>query len=184
METLDIPNQQTLYYVELIPAKSSEYVAPEALRIIRRINNIHKCKAVYRLHADRARELTGEKARDTFEALGITVTSTANYDSNANGRVERAVLFFQERVRTLLSTTIRSEKLQDQLKKLWTFAAQHVGEVHIRSLCGMPPCKYEFGQRILARVHKTRIKAGTPIACSSVFGVCTECYEWILCYKK
>ena len=97
LETLVIPKQQTLYYVEAIPAKGCEYVSAAVLRIINRINNIHKCKAVYRLHADRARELTGEKARDTFEALGISVTSTANYDSNANGRAERAVLFFSRK---------------------------------------------------------------------------------------
>ena len=33
-----------------------------------------------------------------FENRGITVTSTAGYDSNANGRAERAVLYFTEKV--------------------------------------------------------------------------------------
>ena len=74
---------QTLYFVEVVATRSTENVAPAVLRIINRINNLHKVKAVYRLHADRARELSGEKAWDMFEQVGVTVTSTANYDSNA-----------------------------------------------------------------------------------------------------
>ena len=119
---------------------------------------MHKVKAVYRLHSDRARELSGEKARDIFEQVGVTVMSTENYDSNANGRAERAVLFFQEKARTLLSSRIRSEQFQAQLKTLWTFAVQHVGELHINEMLKRPPCKFEFGQRILARVAKPESK--------------------------
>ena len=57
---------------------------------------MHKCKAVYRLHADRARELTGVKARAIHEQMGISVTTTANYDSDANGRAGRAMSFFKK----------------------------------------------------------------------------------------
>ena len=96
METTVSQKGQTLYFVEVVSSKETKNTSPAILRIISRINNLHKCKAVYRLHADRARELTGEAARNTFEEIGVTVTSTANYDSNANGRAERAVLFFQE----------------------------------------------------------------------------------------
>ena len=110
LETSTESNAQTLYFVEVLPAKSD---APTAvLRIVNRIQNQHKCKAVYRIHVDRAQELTGERARQAFENQGITVTSTAGYESNANGRAERAVLYFTEKVRTLLSTRIRSEAFQ------------------------------------------------------------------------
>ena len=88
---------QTLYFVEVVPTRETRHVSPAVLRMINRINNLHKCKAVYRLHADRARELSGEKARDAIEQLGVTVTSTANYDSNANGRAERGVFSFKKR---------------------------------------------------------------------------------------
>ena len=81
--------------------------------MINKIQNLFKRKAVYRVHADRAQELTGERARQAFEEIGVTVTSTAGHESNANGRAERAVLFFIEKVRTLLSTNIRSENFQD-----------------------------------------------------------------------
>ena len=107
--------------------------ASDALRkIINRIENQHKCKAVYRVHADRAQELTGDRHRTFLENQGITVTSTAGYDSNANGRAERAVLYFLQRARTLLSSNIRSEKFQNKLAQLWTFAVQHAGEIHRR----------------------------------------------------
>ena len=86
------------------------------------------------------------------------MTSTAGYDANANGRAERAVLYFLEKSRTLLSTRIRSEVFQKQLKPLWTFAAQHVGELHRREVLGLEPCKYEFGQRILSKVKDPKTK--------------------------
>ena len=113
--------------------------------MINRIENQHKCKAVYRVHADRAEELTGDSHRRWLENCGVTVTSTAGYDSNANGRAERAVQYFQTKARTMLSSNIRSEKFQEKLQGLWTFAVQHAGEVHRREMFGEPRCKYEFG---------------------------------------
>ena len=95
--------------------------------MVNRINNQHKCKAVYRIHVDRAQELTGARAREAFEQLGIIVTSTVGHESNANGRAERAVLHFTQKVRTFMSTNIRSEAFQKKLAQFWTFVAQHAG---------------------------------------------------------
>ena len=75
------------------------------MRIISRIENQHKCKAIYRVHADRAPELTGDTAKKLLEDHDITVMSTANYDKNANGRAERAALRIQQTARTLLYRT-------------------------------------------------------------------------------
>ena len=151
------PGTQTLYFVECIPAKSD---APYALvKMVNRITNQHKCKAVYRIHADRALELTRSRSRQMLEYHGVTVTSTAGHDSNANGRAERAVLWFQEKGRTLLCSRIRSEHFQKQLLSLWTFAVQHVGEVHRREVFGGPPCKYEFGQCVLACIKEPLTKS-------------------------
>ena len=156
MEQLTKPGSQTLYFVEILAEKSE---APTAiLKMINRIENMHKCKAVYRVHTDRALELTAPRPRAFLENNGIMVTSTAGYDSNANGRAERAVRFFQEKARTLLATNIRSEKFQEKLKTLWPFAVQHAGEVHIREVLGQPRCKFEFGQSILSRVNKPNTK--------------------------
>ena len=89
---------------------------------------------------------------------GIAVASTAGYDSTANGRAERAVLYFLEIARTLLSSNIRSEKFQDKFAQLWTFAVQHAGEIHRREVLGEPRCKYEFGQVVLSRVKEPLTK--------------------------
>ena len=86
------------------------------------------------------------------------MTSTAGHDSNANGRAERAVLWFQEKGGTLLCSRIRSEEFQKQLQSPWTFAVQHVGEAHRRDVFGEPPCKYEIGQCVLARVKEPLTK--------------------------
>ena len=95
-------NSPSVYFVELMAERSE---APHALRkMINKIEYMHKCKAVYRVHADRAPELTGDRAKSYLENNGVMVTSTAGYDSNANGRAERAVQFFQTRSRTLLCT--------------------------------------------------------------------------------
>ena len=134
LETTTRPSTQTLYFVELIAAKSD--AASAMMRMVNRIENQHKCKAVYRIHVDRAQELTGERTKTFFENQGILISSTAGYDSNANGRAERAVLFFTQKARTLLSSNIRSEMFQNKLKQLWTFAVQHAGEVHRREMLG------------------------------------------------
>ena len=156
IETLTKPDSQTLYFVEMLAEKSE---APTALReMINKIENMHKCKAVYRVHGDRAQELTGLRHRKYLEQQGVMVTSTAGYDSNSNGRAERAVRFFQEKARTLLATNIRSEKFQAKLKTLWPFAVQHASEVHRREALGLPRCKFEFGQCILSRVNKPESK--------------------------
>ena len=112
-------NGHTMYFVEMLSEKSEATQA--GISMINRIQNLFKRKAVYRVHADRAQELTGDRARQAFERIGVTVTSTAGHESNANGRAERAVLFFQEKVRTLLSTKIRSEKFQQKLRSFLDF---------------------------------------------------------------
>ena len=97
-ETTTRPGAQTIYFVELLPTKIVDETGPAITRMVNRIENLHRCKAVYRVHADRAQELTGSRIRQALEGRGIAVTSTAGYDSNANGRAERAVLFFQEKL--------------------------------------------------------------------------------------
>ena len=105
LQTTTKPNSQTIYFVELLSAKSE---AAATMRMVNRIENRNKCKAVYRVHADRATEMTGDRQKQYLENCGITVTSTARSDSNSNGRAERAVQFFCTKARTMLSSNIRS----------------------------------------------------------------------------
>ena len=65
-------------------------------------------------------------------------------------------------------SNIRSEIFQKKLRKFWTFAAQHAGEVYVNHIRGLPPCEFEFGQRILARVVKP-INKLAPILQPAVF---------------
>ena len=156
LETTTKPNSQTIYFVELLSAKSE--AAAGILRMVNRIEYRHKCKAVYRIHADRAPDLTGEWQKQLLYTKGILATSTAGYDKNSNGRAERAVQFFCTKARTMLSSNIRSEKFQKKLKLLCPFAVQHAGEVHLRDVFGGERCKYEFGQVVLAKVNNPETK--------------------------
>ena len=61
-----------------------------------------KRKAVYRVHGDRASELTGEAVSEYFEDRGIRVTNTAGYEPNANGRAESAVGVIKTKARAML----------------------------------------------------------------------------------
>ena len=47
LETTTKPSVQTLYFVELMAAKSD--AASAIMRMVNRIENQHKCKAVYRI---------------------------------------------------------------------------------------------------------------------------------------
>ena len=101
MEQFTKPDSPTLYFVELLPDRSD---APIAIRaMITRVENLPKSKAVYRVHVDRAKELTTERFRRNLEDSGVILTTTAGYDSNANGRAERGVQFFQTKARTMLA---------------------------------------------------------------------------------
>ena len=135
------PPNKSVYFVEVIPTNlSTSDTYPALQRMINRIQNLHKCKAVYRLHADRAHELSGTRVRGLLESMGVAVTSTAGYDSNANGRAERAIRWIKDEVKTFLVSNIHSEKFQEKIQSLWTFAAQHAAEVHCRQAFGLPPC--------------------------------------------
>ena len=77
--TLAKPMSQTIYFVELLPAKSD--AASGLRKMVNRIENMYKCKTIYRIHADRAQELTGPRVRQNIGNSGMTVTSTAGYSS-------------------------------------------------------------------------------------------------------
>ena len=72
-----------------------------------------------------------------LEDCGVMVTSTAGYDSNANGRAERAVQFFQTKARTMLSSNIgrnfrRNSK--DCGHSQYNMLAKSIGEKYLENL--------------------------------------------------
>ena len=78
--------QKTVYYTEILVSKKVEDTLPALLKMIARIEAQHRCKAVYRVHSDRAQELTGERIVDELATRGIRVSSTAEVEPNANAR--------------------------------------------------------------------------------------------------
>ena len=65
METTTKPKSQTIYFVDVLAAESD---APQGvIRMVSRSENQQECKAVYRIHGDRALELTGRRATQLLE---------------------------------------------------------------------------------------------------------------------
>ena len=66
-----------LYVARFLETKHVSETIPALRSIINEVNDLFKCKAVYRMHGDRASELTGEIVTDYFEERGIRVAETA-----------------------------------------------------------------------------------------------------------
>ena len=66
-----------LYVAHFLETKHVSETIPALRSIINEANDVSKCKAVYRMHGDRASELTGEAVTDYFEERGIRATETA-----------------------------------------------------------------------------------------------------------
>ena len=56
-----------------------------------KINYAFKTQAVFRIHGDRAHELTGAVAVMRLREQNTLVTATPGYEPNANGGVERGI---------------------------------------------------------------------------------------------
>ena len=76
---------------------------PAIQSIVTEINCHFKTKAVYRIHADRAKELTGDYIKGRFNTnWGIRVTETPGHEPNANPRAESAIGVVKPRARAML----------------------------------------------------------------------------------
>ena len=96
-----------VHYVEMLRSRRIEDTLSAILRIISKIEGKHKAKTVYRLHGDRAQELTGKLVQEKMAEIGIVVTSTAGCDPKANGRAKKAMRWLEEKTRTLLAREIK-----------------------------------------------------------------------------
>ena len=114
-----VDEQGMLYFVRPLETKQTAETADALQDIINEINCMYKTKVIWRLHADRASELSGERIRDHFRPQGIRVTSTAGYEPNANGRAEGAINILKARARAML------HGLGPQGRELWPLAVQH-----------------------------------------------------------
>ena len=71
------PAHKRLYFARFLETRNVSERIPALRSIINEVNDLFKCKAVYRMHGDRASELTGEAVTEYFEERGIRVTETA-----------------------------------------------------------------------------------------------------------
>ena len=101
---VELPDQspRLIYFTMPLESKGSAHVIPAMQAVINEICRMFQAPVVYRIHGDRAGELTGPAARLHFEAAGIVITSTPGYEPNNNGRAERGIGIMQGRSRTLL----------------------------------------------------------------------------------
>ena len=67
LETQVDDEKKTLYFTEPLPSKKVKDTEPAILRMKARIDSMHRCKAVFRIHADTAQELTGERISATMQ---------------------------------------------------------------------------------------------------------------------
>lgn len=78
-------------------------------------------RVVYRIHGDRASELTGEQVCAHFEEQHLTVSCTPGFERNANGKAEKGVGLIKQRARAML---LGFPSMVDR-QALWPCADQH-----------------------------------------------------------
>ena len=86
----------------ILETESARETLPAMQSIVGEINAYFKRKAVCRIHADRAKDITGEAIDDHFCRQGVRVTETPGYKPNANPRAESAVNVVKTRANVML----------------------------------------------------------------------------------
>ena len=103
---------------------------------------------VYRIHGDKAGELTGPKAKAQFAKQGIRVTSTPGYEPGNNGRAEKGVGLIKVHARAML-LTIPDER---DRQELWPFAVQHAAYCSRMASQGKRVRCPAFGEMVSSRI--------------------------------
>ena len=96
-----------------------------------------KCRSVFRIHGDRATELTGPGVTAHFAEKNIKVTCTPGYESNNNGRAERGIGIVKAIARTMLQSMPQSDNGQ-----LWGAAVMHAAYCSRAKAMGKPSPRF------------------------------------------
>ena len=115
---------KNLTFVEVLNSRSVKDVMPALARIHARLCALGL--PLYRIHCDRARELTSQVVRRWTLDRGIITTLTTGSSYKANGRVEAEVGATKRAVRTMISAGLCP-------LDFWPLAARHMGERRLRS---------------------------------------------------
>ncbi|CAK0867649.1 unnamed protein product [Prorocentrum cordatum] len=113
---------KTWYFVVPLENKRFETCKKGLEQILAMIRSeFEGANVVYRIHGDRASELTGTKSKEHFAKQGILVTSAPGYEPNNNPRAEKGIGLVKLRARAMLLSFTDPRDRQD----LWPMAVQH-----------------------------------------------------------
>ena len=79
---------------------------------------------VYRIHGDRASELTGTLVKEHFAKKKVVVTSTPGFEADANGRAEKGVGLTKLRARAML---LSFENIIEDRQAVWPMGSMRHG---------------------------------------------------------
>ncbi|CAK0841897.1 unnamed protein product, partial [Prorocentrum cordatum] len=146
---------KTRYYTKPLEGKASKDCTAAMDEIISEVNLEFQGPAAFRLHGDKAGELTGRAVKGHMASRHhIAVTSTAGGEPNSNPRAERGVGVVKTRARAMLMAEgLNAEDRQ----ALWPAAVPHAAwcqrrEAQGRGFGNCPP----FGAAVTSRIKDAR----------------------------
>ena len=146
---------RVLYFVEPLTSRQSTEVLPAIEKMVNQINLEFKgnvvSQVVYRLHGDKAPELTGLRAKEWGRTRGIVVTSTAAYEPNANGRAERAIGLIKEQTRAMVIGSALNEA-----QELWPLAVKHAAFMQRAHELGWHRSYPVWGAPVVAKIKNMK----------------------------
>ncbi|CAK0841691.1 unnamed protein product, partial [Prorocentrum cordatum] len=156
--------RRTWYFTWPLVSKSAAEVMKALELIIAQIGLEFQCKAVFRMHADGARELSGPQVRAGLAGQGIVVTSTPGYEPDNNPRAERGIGVVKQRARAMLMALPPADREQ-----LWPAAVQHSSALQRREAQGRPTSCPPFGAPVTCKIKQKPSFAFAPRAADRVF---------------
>ena len=145
VETATDVTVRQLTFVQPLKSRAVKHLLPALSRIYARLRSLGL--PVYRLHSDRARELTSAETQAWALDRNILTTMTCGSSYKSNGRCEAEVGVIKKSIRILISSG--SCTLTQ-----WPLAARHLGERRLRgqlSILGWPVGRLvKFGAKAYA----------------------------------
>ena len=167
----EVDTRKVLYYVEILTSKRPAEVLAALQRIVANVEEEFHGRVIYRLHGDRASELTGKQSKDYFaarEAGPIVVTATPGKESNNNGRAERGIGVTTGMGRTMLMALDPADR-----KLLWPMSIQHGAYNQRAKVLDKKISPVPFGATVTARLKEVPQDKFAPRAKEVNFlGVC------------
>ncbi|CAK0805863.1 unnamed protein product, partial [Prorocentrum cordatum] len=160
------PKSRTWYYVVPLESRRPDVCIAALNAIIASIRReFEGADVVYRIHGDRASEVTGAQVRHYFAERHIAVTSTPGYEPNANPRAERGVGLIKQCARAML---LAFPSMADR-QALWPRAVTHAAWCSRMAADGRRTGCPAFGARVTSRVKDVPRSMFRARAVESIF---------------